>query len=106
MMSLQTDASLDSSRLTAFSKFIRLALQSLALGLAALLAIDAKVSPGAVFAASFIVGRALATNIVSLDEYRRSRGERQTMPPRNQTVTRFTPATPAVWVYWVPVWVW
>lgn len=60
MMSLQTDASLDSSRLTAFSKFVRLALQSLALGLAALLAIDAKVSPGAVFAASFIVGRALA----------------------------------------------
>jgi hypothetical protein len=47
---------------------------------------------------------ALASNIVSLDEYRRSRGERQTMPPRNQTVTRFTP--PAVWVYWVPVWVW
>jgi ATP-binding cassette subfamily C protein len=60
MMSLQTDASLDSSRLTAFSKFVRLSLQSLALGLAALLAIDAKVSPGAVFAASFIVGRALA----------------------------------------------
>ena len=60
MMSLQTDASLDSSRLAAFSKFIRLSLQSLALGLAALLAIDAKVSAGAVFAASFIVGRALA----------------------------------------------
>jgi ATP-binding cassette subfamily C protein len=60
MMSLQTEASLDSSRVTALSKFVRLALQSLALGLAALLAIDAKVSPGAVFAASFIVGRALA----------------------------------------------
>jgi len=60
MLGLQTDASLDSSRLTAVSKFIRLTLQSLALGLAALLAIDAKVSPGAVFAASFIVGRALA----------------------------------------------
>ena len=60
MMSLQTGASLDSSRLTAFSKFVRLSLQSLALGLAALLAIDAKVSAGAVFAASFIVGRALA----------------------------------------------
>jgi len=55
MMSLQTDASLDSSRLAAISKFVRLSLQSLALGLAALLAIDAKVSPGAVFAASFIV---------------------------------------------------
>jgi ATP-binding cassette subfamily C protein len=60
MMDLQTDASLRSSSLTATSKFVRLLLQSLALGLAALLAIDAKVSPGAVFASSFIVGRALA----------------------------------------------
>jgi len=49
---------------------------------------------------------ALATNIVSLDEYRRNRGERQQMPARNQTVTRLTPSAPAVWVYWVPVWVW
>jgi ATP-binding cassette subfamily C protein len=60
MMQLQTDASLASSGLTATSKFVRLLLQSLALGVAALLAIDAKVSPGAVFASSFIVGRALA----------------------------------------------
>jgi ATP-binding cassette subfamily C protein len=60
MMQLQTDASLASSGLTATSKFVRLLLQSLALGLAALLAIDAKVSPGAVFASSFIIGRALA----------------------------------------------
>ena len=60
MMRLQTEASMDSGRLTAVSKFTRLALQSLALGLAAMLAIDAKVSPGAVFASSFIVGRALA----------------------------------------------
>lgn len=49
---------------------------------------------------------ALAPNIVSLDEYRRSRGERHAMQPRSQTVTRYTPAAPAVWVYWVPVWVW
>lgn len=60
MLALQTEASLGASRLAALSKFTRLALQSLALGLGALLAIDAKVSPGAVFAASFIVGRALA----------------------------------------------
>jgi len=60
MMQLQTEASMASSRITAVTKFVRLALQSLALGLGALLAIDAKVSPGAVFASSFIVGRALA----------------------------------------------
>jgi ATP-binding cassette subfamily C protein len=39
---------------------VRLLLQSLALGLGALLAINGKISPGAVFASMFIVGRALA----------------------------------------------
>ena len=60
MLQLQTEASLASSGLAATSKFIRLALQSLALGLGALLAIQAKISPGAIFASMFIVGRALA----------------------------------------------
>jgi len=60
MMELQALASFDGSGVAAFSKFARLALQSLALGLAALLAIDARISAGAVFASSFIVGRALA----------------------------------------------
>lgn len=60
MLGLQTDAGLDAARLQAHSKFVRLLLQSLALGVGALLAIDAKVSPGAVFASMFIVGRALA----------------------------------------------
>jgi hypothetical protein len=44
-------------------------------------------------------------NIVSLDDYRRSRGDKKTMPPRLQTVP-VTPAAPAMWVYWVPDWVW
>lgn len=60
MMELQSLASLESSGIGATSKFVRLAIQSLALGLAALLAIDNKISAGAIFAASFIVGRALA----------------------------------------------
>ena len=60
MMNLQTDAGITTARLSSHSKFVRLLLQSLALGVAALLAIDARVSPGAVFASMFIVGRALA----------------------------------------------
>ena len=59
MMELQTDAGITAARLTAESKFVRLFLQSLALGLGALLAIDGSISPGAVFASMFIVGRAL-----------------------------------------------
>jgi len=60
MMELQTDAGMTSAKLAAHSKFVRLLLQSLALGVGALLAIDAKISGGAVFASMFIVGRALA----------------------------------------------
>ena len=60
MSGLQTDAGLTSARLSSYSKFTRLLLQSLALGIGALLAISAKISPGAIFASMFIVGRALA----------------------------------------------
>lgn len=49
---------------------------------------------------------ALASNVVNLDEYRRSRGDRKSMQARPQTVMPATPATAAVWVYWVPVWIW
>jgi ATP-binding cassette subfamily C protein len=59
MMAEQTEASFASSRYVTASKFLRLALQSLALGLGAWLAINNSVSAGAVFAASFLAGRAL-----------------------------------------------
>lgn len=50
---------------------------------------------------------AVASNIVSLEEYRRTRqgDEKRTTPARLQSVPATQPA-PAVWVYWVPVWVW
>ena len=59
MMAQQTFASFASSRYVTMSKFLRLALQSLALGLGAWLAINNSISAGAVFAASFLAGRAL-----------------------------------------------
>ncbi len=59
MMTLQTGASFAASRYITLSKFIRLALQSLALGLGAWLAIGNSVSVGAIFAATFLAGRAL-----------------------------------------------
>jgi ATP-binding cassette subfamily C protein len=60
MMALQTRASLDAAAVTALSKFTRQVLQSLALGLGAMLAINQQISAGAIFAAAFLVGRALA----------------------------------------------
>lgn len=60
MVGLQTEAGITSARLTAESRFVRLLLQSLALGVGALLAVGGAISPGAIFASMFIVGRALA----------------------------------------------
>lgn len=59
MLRAQTLASLASGSYFAFSKFVRLALQSLALGLGALLAIDHKISAGAIFASAFLLARTL-----------------------------------------------
>jgi ATP-binding cassette subfamily C protein len=59
MIALQTEASLAGGSYVTISKFLRLSLQSLALGVGAWLAIDDKISAGAIFAASFLAGRAL-----------------------------------------------
>jgi len=60
MLQLQTDASFSAGRYGGWSRFTRLSLQSLALGLGAWLAINNMVSAGAVFAASFLIARSLA----------------------------------------------
>ncbi len=60
MLDLQAHASFAGGHYVAISKFIRLLLQSLALGLGAWLAINNQISAGAIFASSFLVGRALA----------------------------------------------
>jgi ATP-binding cassette subfamily C protein len=60
MMVLQTEASFSAGGYLTTTKFIRLALQSLALGLGALLAVDNQISAGAIFASSFLIARALA----------------------------------------------
>jgi PrtD family type I secretion system ABC transporter len=60
MAGLQTDASFASSGYSTLSRFVRLALQSLGLGMGAWLAIDNLISAGAIFAASFLMARALA----------------------------------------------
>jgi len=59
MLAHQTRSSFRSVGYVAASKFLRLMLQSLALGLGAWLAIDNRVSAGAIFAGSFLAGRAL-----------------------------------------------
>ena len=57
---LQQEASFAAGHFMTASKFMRLALQSLSLGLAAYLVIEQKISAGAIFAASLLIARALS----------------------------------------------
>ncbi|MDO8418338.1 MAG: type I secretion system permease/ATPase [Agitococcus sp.] len=57
---LQIQASSKMSKLTALGRYIRLTLQSLILGMGALLVLDGKMSGGMMIAGSILLGRALA----------------------------------------------
>jgi ATP-binding cassette subfamily C exporter for protease/lipase len=57
---LQAEASQKAGVISATTKFVQLAQQSLVLGFGALLVLDHKISPGMMIAASILVGRALA----------------------------------------------
>ena len=57
---LQAEASFATGGYMAVTRFVRLFLQSLALGVGAWLAIEGKLSAGSIFAASFLVARALS----------------------------------------------
>src|SRR5471032_543876 len=57
---LQGDASEKAGTIGAITKFVQVSLQSLVLGFGALLAVEGKITPGMMIAASILVGRALA----------------------------------------------
>jgi PrtD family type I secretion system ABC transporter len=56
----QAEASLTAGRYLSLTRFIRISLQSLGLGLAAYLAMGQQISAGAIFAASLLIARALS----------------------------------------------
>ena len=56
---LQAEASQKAGTVGAITKFVQVSLQSLVLGYGALLAVEGKISPGMMIAASILVGRAL-----------------------------------------------
>lgn len=60
VLMLQTDASRKSGAITNITKSFRMIVQSLLLGLGALLALQQEISPGMVIAGSLLLGRALA----------------------------------------------
>jgi ATP-binding cassette subfamily C protein EexD len=60
VLKLQTRASQQASTLTSISKTFRMIMQSMLLGLGALLALQQEISPGMMIAGSLLLGRALA----------------------------------------------
>jgi ATP-binding cassette subfamily C protein len=70
MVRRQTEAGFHAGGYLTATKFVRLALQSLALGLGALLAVDNLISAGAIFASSFLIARALAPIEVLIGNWR------------------------------------
>ncbi|MDA1370917.1 MAG: type I secretion system permease/ATPase [Proteobacteria bacterium] len=60
VLKLQTEASKRAATLTSLSKSLRMIMQSLLLGLGAMLALRQEISPGMVIAGSLLLGRALA----------------------------------------------
>jgi ATP-binding cassette, subfamily C, type I secretion system permease/ATPase len=67
---LQSEASFAAGRYVGTTKFIRLSLQSLSLGVAAWLAVGQQITPGAIFAASLLTARALAPLEMVLGSWR------------------------------------
>ncbi|WP_312515925.1 type I secretion system permease/ATPase [Massilia sp.] len=59
-LNLQAEASQKAGVIGAITKFVQMALTSLVLGFGALLAIEGRITPGMMIAASILVGRALA----------------------------------------------
>lgn len=77
MISAQADASDRSARITAMTRFVRIAAQSLSLGLGALLVLEGQISAGMMIAMSLLLGRALAPVEVAIASWKTFVGARQ-----------------------------
>jgi ATP-binding cassette subfamily C protein len=88
---LQAEASFAGGGFLAATRFVRLSLQSVALGVGAWLAIEQKISAGAIFAASFLVARALAPVEQLLGAWRSVTQARGAWRTLNETLERASP---------------
>ena len=77
MLTAQAGASDKAGAVMAFSKFVRMALQSAILGMGAYLALQQQVSPGVMIAASIMMGRALSPVEQSVAQWKQFVAARQ-----------------------------
>ncbi len=101
VLALQTDASRYSSILTSTSKSFRIIMQSMLLGLGALLALNQEISPGMMIAGSLLLGRALSPIdmlvgnwkgfTLARAKYRRLEELLEKVPPEKETMSLPSP---------------
>ncbi|WP_040263026.1 type I secretion system permease/ATPase [Pseudomonas massiliensis] len=77
MISAQAVASDRGARISAMTKFVRVAAQSLSLGLGALLVLEGQISGGMMIAMSLLLGRALAPVEIAIGSWKQFVGARQ-----------------------------
>ncbi|MBD1602456.1 type I secretion system permease/ATPase, partial [Pseudomonas typographi] len=77
MIAAQAEASDRSARITAMTRFVRVAAQSLSLGLGALLVLQGHISPGMMIAMSLLLGRSLAPVELAIASWKQFVGARQ-----------------------------
>ena len=76
----QSLASERAARINALSKYLRIALQSLVLGLGAWLAVEGRITPGMMIAGSILMGRALGPIDQLIGVWKQGRGARCLSP--------------------------
>lgn len=86
---LQSVASDRAGLISSLSKFVRLSVQSLILGLGALLAIEGKITPGAMIAASILLGRALSPVDLAINTWKALVSARASYDRLNEMLARF-----------------
>ncbi|MDM7322815.1 MAG: type I secretion system permease/ATPase, partial [Gammaproteobacteria bacterium] len=89
ILKLQTDASNSAGRISATTKFVRIALQSLILGLGAYLVIKNEMTAGMMIAGSILLGRALAPVEQLIGVWKSWVGARNSYARLNELLNRF-----------------
>lgn len=88
-LSMQARASDLAGRITAVTKFIRISMQSLILGLGALLVLKHEITPGAMIAGSILLGRALAPVELAIGSWRQFVSAREAYKRLNELLKMF-----------------
>jgi len=96
MLALQAQASERAGRITAVTKATTTALQSLILGVGGWLAIDGTITPGAMIAASILMGRALAPVQLAISTWKQLIGARAAYHRLDQMLTDFPARKPGM----------